>query len=331
MDLLGGYQAPAGYVPPFGIAPITPLSGGIDESAALQSMALSRRMVYPNGRIPAAGRQLGRSGLGDGDFRQPAFLLGGAGYAMLSRGDAAQYHLAFTRKNGHRHYDTLNMTLFGAEREMLSDIGYTHTGYHAWTLASVAHNLVVPDFRLQDFAHDQRRARGDLQILSAHTPVQVIMSMAAPLSAGWKLSALRHVLPRPGTAALLRGRFFPGRRGRTMIISARRTPTRGSVPSARRLFSRPGRADELIRQFACRGSRWRSLKHGAPGIMLRLSADNGVTACRAEMQRIRFAGTSPLDSTFPADHAGCSCSLAQPVHPRRGRATAAAPGLFRRH
>jgi hypothetical protein len=73
----------------------------------------------------------------------PAF-----GHAILGHGSGSnqvQAHLHFSGDYGHRHYDNLNLILWGKEREMLPDIGYSMTQMRYWTMCSLGHNLVVVD------------------------------------------------------------------------------------------------------------------------------------------------------------------------------------------
>ena len=73
-------------------------------------------------------------------------LLTGTGYAVLGTGKGdhqLQAHLNFNGHFGHDHFGGLNLTLFGKGKELLSDIGYTHTNARTWATSSTAHNLVV--------------------------------------------------------------------------------------------------------------------------------------------------------------------------------------------
>ncbi|MGM0494668.1 MAG: heparinase II/III domain-containing protein [Armatimonadota bacterium] len=75
-------------------------------------------------------------------------LLPGYGHASLGRGfgpDQMQAQLHFSGSHGHAHRDTLAMTLWAQEREMLSDIGYTWTDIRWWTTSTISHNLVAID------------------------------------------------------------------------------------------------------------------------------------------------------------------------------------------
>ena len=75
-------------------------------------------------------------------------LLGGLGQGILSLGkgaDAMQVDLTWSPGYGHIHYDGLGLLVFAQGKELLSDLGYTHTRWREWTIQSAAHNLVVVD------------------------------------------------------------------------------------------------------------------------------------------------------------------------------------------
>jgi len=75
-------------------------------------------------------------------------MLPGYGHASLGRGsgpDQMQAQLHFSGSYGHQHQDSLNLTLWAKQHEMLSDIGYTWTGMRWWTVSTISHNLVAVD------------------------------------------------------------------------------------------------------------------------------------------------------------------------------------------
>ena len=78
----------------------------------------------------------------------PSCLHWGMGHAILGTGrrdTGVQAHLQFSGGYGHQHADTLSLILIGRGRELLSDIGYTHTVMRPYACGSLAHNLVVVD------------------------------------------------------------------------------------------------------------------------------------------------------------------------------------------
>lgn len=99
----------------------------------------------------------------------PAHLHWGLGHAVLSSGrqdTGTQIHLHFSGGYGHQHADALNLLLFGKGRELLSDIGYTHTVMAAYSRNSLAHNLVVVDGQDQRSAGTNPPADGYLVALT---------------------------------------------------------------------------------------------------------------------------------------------------------------------
>ncbi len=80
--------------------------------------------------------------------RTVSTLCPGFGHASLGRGagpNQMQAQLHFSGAHGHAHYDSLNLTLWAKEREMLPDVGYTWTQMRYWTTCTLGHNTVVVD------------------------------------------------------------------------------------------------------------------------------------------------------------------------------------------
>lgn len=102
------------------------------------------------------------------------FLLPALGHAALAGGDGPaqwQAHLTWAGGYGHQHANRLSLLLWTRGRELLSDLGYTHTRYRPWTLATVAHNTVVIDEQNQEM----KAADGTLRFFDAsHPRVQVV-------------------------------------------------------------------------------------------------------------------------------------------------------------
>jgi len=59
-------------------------------------------------------------------------------------------NLNWSGNYGHSHFDNGSIILFAEGQELLSDIGYTHSKYRAWTLTTASHNTVVIDQKDQD-------------------------------------------------------------------------------------------------------------------------------------------------------------------------------------
>lgn len=109
-------------------------------------------------------------------------LLTGTGYAVLGMGSGVnqlQAHLNYNGHFGHDHFGALNLTLFAKGKEMLSDIGYTHTIARTWATSSTAHNLVVVNGKSQRGRDVPYSGRGNLRLYNVQDPTfQVVESEA---------------------------------------------------------------------------------------------------------------------------------------------------------
>ena len=84
-----------------------------------------------------------------------------------------QVHLHFSGAYGHAHADNLNLVLFAKGRELLSDVGYTHTRYRKWTVSTLCHNAVLIDEKEQRLDNGQGPTDGSLLAYeTAHDDVQ---------------------------------------------------------------------------------------------------------------------------------------------------------------
>jgi hypothetical protein len=101
-------------------------------------------------------------------------LMPAAGHVVLgaARGeDQFQVHMGYAGWHGHNHYGNLGLILFAHGREMISDIGYTHTRARTWTMTTAAHNTVVVDGKSQKQKTNSSRAGlGDLVMLQTDNP-----------------------------------------------------------------------------------------------------------------------------------------------------------------
>lgn len=109
--------------------------------------------------------------------RSAAYLLPALGHAMLGGGDGGrqtQFHLTWSGSHGHAHGDNLSLLVWANGREMLSDLGYTHTQQRAWTLATAAHNTVVIDGVQQSIKRGE--TGGSLRFHDISDPVVQVVS-----------------------------------------------------------------------------------------------------------------------------------------------------------
>ena len=108
---------------------------------------------FPNGRlIPLNDTWVGGNRAKREQMRP--VLLPGLGVAVLGGGEKEnQLHayLNFTGGVQHKQRDSLSIGLFAFGKELLPDIGYTHTKWRTWTISTMSHNTVVVDGRESDY------------------------------------------------------------------------------------------------------------------------------------------------------------------------------------
>ncbi len=177
IQLLHDYSDPKGYR--------DPMSGErydrLDLTETFPGLAMARdsltKMRLPNGRYVPVHDSWSKSRGAPLERTEP-FLLPALGHACLGGGEGleqTQFHLTWSGGYGHSHADNLSLLLSAGEREHLSDLGYTHTAYRAWTLATAAHNTVVIDGRNQSLGGLERPSDGTLELLDLSNPrVQVV-------------------------------------------------------------------------------------------------------------------------------------------------------------
>ncbi|MBT3376541.1 MAG: hypothetical protein HN742_21095 [Lentisphaerae bacterium] len=132
---------------------------GLSASAALgKSQESLRRSIealgrsfygirLPHGGLPPVNDTWARSRQGV-PAESRSLLMPGLGLAMLGGGVEKQQVSAWlnnTGGRGHKHSDALSIGLFAHGRELLRDIGYTHTAWRAWTTGTMSHNTIVVD------------------------------------------------------------------------------------------------------------------------------------------------------------------------------------------
>lgn len=104
-------------------------------------------------------------------------LLWAIGHGVLGRGrgqNQIEVRLQFMGTLSHAHLDKLNLQLFAKNREMICDIGYTHTNLREFSWSTVAHNLVMVD---EQRVHYQWRDTAPGEVLfygDAHPDVQFL-------------------------------------------------------------------------------------------------------------------------------------------------------------
>lgn len=100
-------------------------------------------------------------------------LMPGMGHAVLAggaMGDQMQAHINYSGRFGHDHYGSLGLILFGKGKELVSDLGYTHTRARTWASSTAAHNTVVVDGESQQRGAGPRFGMGDLLLYQTQSP-----------------------------------------------------------------------------------------------------------------------------------------------------------------
>ncbi|HJN16563.1 MAG TPA: heparinase II/III family protein, partial [Armatimonadota bacterium] len=167
---LKGYSDPEGYVNPIDGLHIDRFSGASDVPMLEESIAALNRMRLPDGEVtpihdawPAAN--LGRPIPEAREGPVGTALAWAMGHAILGVGageSGVQANLHFSGGYGHQHADALDLLLFGAGRQLLPDLGYTHTILRPFACSTVAHNSVVVNEANQRSSGDDPPADGAL-------------------------------------------------------------------------------------------------------------------------------------------------------------------------
>ncbi len=158
---LRGYSDPAGYVDKADGLHFDKLDPDRDVAFLARALDAPAVIGFPNGCSSPVHDTWPGSRQAPPRHQTVSTICPGYGHASLGRGeglDQLQAQLHFSGAYGHSHLDNLNLTLFAKGREMLSDLGYTHTQARAFTVQTVGHNLVAIDRQNQT----SRSSDGDL-------------------------------------------------------------------------------------------------------------------------------------------------------------------------
>ncbi|MGI5817575.1 MAG: heparinase II/III domain-containing protein [Armatimonadota bacterium] len=150
---LAGYTDPPGYIGLMSGARYDDFDPTTELPALQESLDALEALITPTGEYACIHDTWSRTTRGNAqpgprDRPMPSHLHWGMGHAMLGVGnetDGLQAHLHFSGGYGHTHLDTLNIMLFARGRELVSDIGYTHSILRPFAVGSLSHNLVVVD------------------------------------------------------------------------------------------------------------------------------------------------------------------------------------------
>lgn len=153
-----------------------------DLPAVVRAQEFVDLMRLPNGRLVPVHDTWSTNRRGALSASRP-FLLPGLGHACLAQGEGeqqTQVHLTWSPGYGHRHYDGLSLLLFAYGKELLSDIGYTHTKAKPWSLATASHNTVVVDHENQAASGGEQSTYGALRYFDASSDMCQAVSVDNP-------------------------------------------------------------------------------------------------------------------------------------------------------
>jgi len=148
-----------------------------------RTIEASKSFCLPNGRYAAVHDSWAKQAYSPAITQSKPYLMGGMGYGILGFGEGAnqlQAHLNFSGRFGHVHYDSLNLLLFGAGKELVSELGYTWTKARPWIRATAAHNTVVIDQKSQEHGAAPTNSLGNLRLYQASDPDFQVIKADAP-------------------------------------------------------------------------------------------------------------------------------------------------------
>jgi len=156
-----GYTDPPGYVDETDGMRFDNLDPDKDIAFFAKAKNAPAVVGFPNGRVSPIHDTWANTTRAKPRVETVSTICPGYGHASLGRGfgpDQMQAQLHFSGAHGHSHYDNLNLTLFAKEREMLCDIGYSHTKLRHWSVCTIGHNVVAVD--------RQNQVGGDCDLLA---------------------------------------------------------------------------------------------------------------------------------------------------------------------
>ena len=178
-----GYSDPPGYVSPIDKKTYKNLDLASEVKPFIErANSAVRKLLYPDGTFAPVHDAWPKSRYGLEPSEKPPeeakpALLPGYGHAVLGRGkgpNQIQAHLHFCFLEGHGHADNLNIIIFAKGKELLPDIGYTHTVLRAWATCTLGHNTVLIDEKCQHLRND-KHSFGSLLLYDVSKPdIQVV-------------------------------------------------------------------------------------------------------------------------------------------------------------
>ncbi len=181
LRLIEGYSDPEGFVgAEDGVQYRNLDSHQIAPKLSLLESAL-KKMVTPDGTFASVydtDERASKAPFTPRPGSSRSSLLWACGHGMLGRGaanDQIQARVQFMGQVGHYHYDRLSLELFAKDREVLSDIGYTHTTLRPFAGSTFSHNLVMIDESSQ--IQDRSSMGGELLAFAVRDPDVQFMSV----------------------------------------------------------------------------------------------------------------------------------------------------------
>ena len=138
------------------------------------------------------------------DYIGESFLLPVLGHGCLTGGkgrSAGSVNLKWSGGYGHQHMDGLSLMVTAYGKEMLSDIGYTHSKYRCLTLATLAHNTVVVDSETQHHGGRDHATDGNCRFFYDKSKVFQTVSVDNPQVYPDKVQRYTRTLARVQTDA----------------------------------------------------------------------------------------------------------------------------------
>ncbi len=170
---LRGYSDPPGTRDPVDGTRFDNLDLEQDYPQLRQAQEALSRLRFPDGRLVPVHDTWSAAEKSSPVPEAQSYLLPALGHAALMAGsgpERAEVHLTWSGGYGHQHADVLSLILFAQGRELLSDLGYTHTAYRSWTLATAAHNTVVIDGHSQEPGSRSKPTDGRLEFIDLTRP-----------------------------------------------------------------------------------------------------------------------------------------------------------------
>lgn len=161
-----GYSDPAGYTWPGNGERFDDYAPFTEERFLEKALVGMDVLKYPDGTYACVHDTWANTKVAPPEALASS-LMWALGHAALESGysgTAAEAQMQFSGSHGHSHADNLNMTYWAYDRELVSDLGYTHTIYRGYAASDCAHNIVMVDEKPMNRSSDGIPWRGDLRV-----------------------------------------------------------------------------------------------------------------------------------------------------------------------